>query len=184
MNDEQCIEASQRWLESVVIGLNLCPFARSELENDRIRFVVSRAVCENELLACMNDELQALERESDIETTLIIHPDVLNDFFDYNQFLDRADQLLEATELVGVYQVASFHPNYQYGGTQAEDPGNYRNRSPFPMLHLLREDSVGRAIDSYSGIHEIPERNIATMEKLGAEHLHQLLEKCSGSKAN
>ncbi|MEM7277665.1 MAG: DUF1415 domain-containing protein [Pseudomonadota bacterium] len=178
MNDEDCIEASRRWVQTVVVGLDLCPFAKYELEHNRLRFVVSRASCENELLVSMNDELQRLERDKEIETTLIIHPDVLSDFLDYNQFLDRADQLLEATELAGEYQVASFHPDYQYADTQPDEPGNYRNRSPFPMLHLLREDSVERVIDSRSDIHEIPERNIARMNELGTDALRRLLSDC------
>ncbi len=178
MNDEQCIQATRRWVQTVVIGLELCPFAQYEFENDRLRFVVSRASCENELLAFVSNELQLLERQGGIETTLIIHPDVLADFLDYNQFLDRADQLLEATELAGEYQVASFHPDYQYADTQPDEPGNYRNRSPFPMLHLLREDSVERAVDSRSDIHEIPERNIARMNELGTDALRRLLSDC------
>lgn len=182
MDKPQIERASRQWLEEIVVGLNLCPFARRELVNNRVRFVVSEAASEDALLQVLQEELRFLEENPDTETTLLIHPGVLTDFDDYNDFLAAVDGLLELLELEGVFQVASFHPGYRFAGTGVEDAENYTNRSPFPLLHLLREASVERAIGSHPEPDAIPERNIALMEDLGAEEMRQRLSRIQSPK--
>jgi len=171
-------DSVSRWLESVVVDLNLCPFAKRELTNNRVRFTVTGAENEERLLAALEDEFELLGSDPSIETTLLIHPNVLNDFYDYNQFLDYADRLLVEMELDGVYQIASFHPEYQFGGTNPDDVENYTNRSPYPMLHILREASLERAIADYPNIDQVPTRNVELMNRLGVEKLRSLLAAC------
>lgn len=180
MNSEDVIAATQRWLDSLVIELNLCPFAKRERINNRIRFAVSDASTEDELLHALQAEIIRLDDDAAIETTLLIHPAVLRDFHDYNAFLDHADALLVALDREGVYQVASFHPHYQFSDTDAEDAENFTNRSPYPMLHLLREDSLDRAIDSHPDVEAIPARNIELLNQMGGEKLRALREACFG----
>jgi hypothetical protein len=166
------VAATRAWLEKVVIGLNLCPFAREPFNARRIRFRESAARDEQTLLAHLAEELTRL-RDADpkeLETTLLIHPHVLGDFLAYNDFLDLADQALVELELDGVIQIASFHPAYRFEGTEPDDVTNGTNRSPYPMLHLLREDSVARAVESYPDADKIPERNMETMRKLGEKN--------------
>jgi len=157
------------WLEAVVVGLNLCPFAKLPIRQGRIRVAVSDARDENELLSDLADELARLQQAdpAQCETTLLIHPQVLADFHQYNDFLDAADTLLDRLALEGEFQVASFHPDYQFADTTADDVTNCSNRSPFPMLHLLREASVEAAIDSVGDTDAIVERNMARLRELG-----------------
>lgn len=162
------IAATRHWVETVVVGLNLCPFAQRELQRDTVRFAVTAATTERALLEALADELARLETDPGVETTLLIHPQVLDDFIDYNDFLDDADTLLANAGLDGIYQIASFHPRYQFADTEPDDPENYTNRSPFPLLHLLRESSVARAVDTYADVEGIPERNVDTMRGLDA----------------
>lgn len=178
LENDKIASGVRRWVESVVVGLNLCPFAMRELLNNRVRFAVTPADSEEQLLMALESELILLEGNSAIETTLLIHPQVLQDFEEYNQFLDLADLLLFQMDFEGVYQVASFHPNYQFSGTQADDAENYTNRSPYPMCHLIREDSLERAIASYPDIDQVPTRNIALMNSLGQNRLRSLLQAC------
>lgn len=163
------VGATRLWLEKAVIGLNLCPFAKAV--RNRLRYTVSSARTPQALLDDLIGELQLL-RDADpaqIETTLLIHPDVLGEFLEYNDFLDVADDAVAELGLAGVIQVASFHPHYRFEGTEPEDIGNYSNRSPYPMLHLLREASVERAVTSFPDVAAIPERNIDTLKRLGRE---------------
>ncbi|KYP12698.1 MAG: hypothetical protein A0129_00860 [Limnobacter sp. CACIAM 66H1] len=176
--DLEVIEATRRWVEQVVVAFNLCPFAKRELVKDRVRFVVSKARDEATLLDELAHELALLNVDGSIETTLLIHPQVLQDFYQYNDFLTAADELLVDMNLEGVYQVASFHPDYQFGGTDPGDVENYTNRSPYPMLHLLREDSLSEAIDNYPDVDLIPERNIDCMNEQGLEKMQALLTAC------
>ncbi|MFA7482881.1 MAG: DUF1415 domain-containing protein [Vulcanimicrobiota bacterium] len=164
----------ERWLRDRVVGWNLCPFARKELLQQTIRFRVSQAEDEETLLADLVAEFELLDQDSSIETTLLIHPRLLTNFADYNDFLGLAEALLEQMELEGIYQIASFHPQYQFSGTGPDDPENYTNRSPYPLLHILREDSVTQATDSYSGVEQIPERNISLMNEKGQAELQKL----------
>ncbi|MFN4044494.1 DUF1415 domain-containing protein [Limnobacter sp.] len=176
--DLEIIEATRRWVEQVVVAFNLCPFAKRELVKDRVRFVVSKARDEATLLDELAHELALLNVDEAVETTLLIHPQVLQDFYHYNDFLEAADELLVDMNLEGVYQVASFHPDYQFGGTEPDDVENYTNRSPYPMLHLLREDSLSEAIDNYPEVDLIPERNIDCMNEQGLEKMQTLLSAC------
>jgi hypothetical protein len=168
----------RRWVESIVVDLNLCPFAKHELVNDRVRFTVTDASTETALLTALESELVLLTRDLAVETTLLIHPDVLNSFSDYNQFLDLADGLLAQMELEGVLQIASFHPDYQFADTEVDDSENYTNRSPYPVLHILREDSLERAVASMPDIDQVPVRNIETMNHIGAERLRVMMSAC------
>jgi uncharacterized protein len=169
------IEATRQWVTDFVVGLELCPFARRELDSNRIRITVTDAETEEQLLLALHQEMTYLSHHSDTETTLLVHPKTLREFSDYNQFLDYVDQLLEQQDLVGIYQVASFHPQYQFGGTGVDDPENYSNRSPFPMLHIIREESLEKALASYPDIETVPERNIALMNAMGGKKLAEQL---------
>ncbi len=163
------IEATQAWLEKAVIGLNLCPFAKAVHVKQQIRWVQSEARDTEALLADLVTELQTLAAaDADlIDTTVLVHPQVLGDFADYNDFLDLADAALVELELDGVLQIASLHPDYQFADTAIDDIGNFSNRSPHPTLHLLREDSVDRAVAAVPDAEHIYERNIETLEALG-----------------
>ena len=163
------IADTRLWLQRAVIGLNLCPFAKAVVVKDQVRFVLSDATTPDALLETLGEELLRLRDTpaTDIDTTLIVHPQVLGDFLDYNDFLDEADGLVEALDLDGVLQVASFHPDYQFAGTAPDDIGNATNRAPYPTLHLLREDSVARAVDAYPEPDGIIDRNLETLERLG-----------------
>ena len=167
----------QRWLERAVIGLNLCPFAKAVYAKHQVRIVVSDASTERALLEELGEEMARLRDTpvEQIDTTLLVHPQVLQDFLDYNDFLDDADALVEAMDLDGVLQVASFHPHYQFAGTEPDDAENLTNRAPYPILHLLREDSVDRAVEAYPDPDSIIERNVATMQALGSEGFRKLL---------
>lgn len=168
---------TRRWIERAVIGLNLCPFAKAVYVKEQVRFVLSDATTTEALLEQLVEELVLL-RETDaaqIDTTLIIHPLVLTDFLDYNDFLENADAAVEALDLQGILQVASFHPDYQFAGAAPDDISHYTNRSPYPTLHLLREDSVERAVAAFPDPDVIVERNIQTLDKLGHEGWRRLL---------
>ena len=173
------IAETKHWLERAVIGLNLCPFAKAVYVKQQVRFVLSDASTPEALLEQLAEELLLLRDTpaGEIDTTLIVHPDVLQDFLDYNDFLDNADAVVEALDLDGVLQVASFHPAYQFAGTAPDDAENLTNRAPYPCLHLLREDSVARAVAAYPEPDSIIERNIKTMQALGAEGFAALLNK-------
>lgn len=178
-SDEAIILAVRKWVETFVVGMNLCPFAKRELVKGRVRFVTTAASTQEELLTVLHAELEVLNADPSVETTLLIHPDVLQDFYDYNDFLSFADSLLVDMALEGTYQIASFHPDYQFGGTHPDDAENYTNRAPYPVLHLLREESLERVIADYPDVDDIPERNIELMNKLGAAKLQALLQSCS-----
>lgn len=168
-DDDAIIAATERWLERAVIGLNLCPFAKAVHVKKQIRYVVSPATSPEQLLETLMDELQLLSDTDPekIDTTLLIHPFVLNDFLDYNEFLDVADAAVEDMQLDGELQVASFHPDYQFAETDQNDISNYTNRAPYPILHLLREESIERAVAAFPEASEIFDKNIETMEQLG-----------------
>ncbi len=178
MSEESVLQATRQWVEDVVVGYNLCPFAKRELVRNQVRFVVSGADNEESLLQALHSELLRLEDEPEIETTLLIHPRVLRDFATYNEFLDAADGLLTYLDMEGVYQIASFHPDYQFADTEPDAAENYTNRSPFPMLHLLREASLEAAIDNHPDVDGIPQRNIELMNKLGAGKMREILTAC------
>ena len=169
MTAEEIIAATRRWLERSVIGLNLCPFAESVYRGNRVRFRVSEQTSASGLLQDLRSELTGLHAADPqhCETVLLIHPLVLADFVEYNDFLDVCEATVAELGLEGELQVASFHPDYRFAGTQSEDIENYTNRSPFPMLHLLREASVERAVAAVPDPQEIYRRNIRTLRDLG-----------------
>ncbi|MGO4222353.1 DUF1415 domain-containing protein [Lysobacter sp. TAF61] len=178
MSGEDPIAATRRWLERAVIGLNLCPFAKAVYVKQQVRFVLSAATSTDALREELAAELALLAATDpeQTDTTLLIHPQVLGEFLDYNDFLDQADAVVAALGLEGDIQIASFHPDYQFAGTAIDDVGNCSNRSPYPMLHLLREASVERAVAAFPDPDVIVERNIATLERLGIEGWRRLLE--------
>jgi uncharacterized protein len=174
--DHTFIADTQTWLTRAVIGLQLCPFAKAVHLKNQIRYVVSHARQPQALLETLVQELQHLVQADPqvIETTLLIHPDVLTDFFDYNDFLDIADAALLELDLDGVLQIASFHPQYQFAGTDPDAIENHTNRSPYPTLHLLREASIESAMQNFEGADAIVDRNIATLQHLGLEGWRKL----------
>lgn len=175
---QQMIEQTQQWLERAVIGLNLCPFAKAVHVKKRIRFVVSSALDEQTLLVEVLEELQLLydaEIEA-LETTLLIIPHVFDGFLPFNDFLDHAERAVGELSLDGEIQIASFHPEYQFAGTSPWDIENYSNRSPWPVLHFLRESSVERAVATYPDTAQIYQRNIETLKKLGREGWDKLMQ--------
>ena len=168
----------RHWLEHAVIGLNLCPFAKREFDNDRVRFSMSDANSEEQLLSSLIAELELLNQDDSIETTLLIHPGVLQNFYDYNDFLDVADGLLIELNLEGIYQIASFHPDYQFADTDYDDVENFTNRSPYPLLHIIREQTLELAIAGYPDADGIPERNIALLKQMGKDKMQTLFKSC------
>lgn len=168
VEQEHIISQVQSWLEEVVIGLNLCPFAARPTKAGQVRFVVSEARDEEALLQDLQSELERLETTapSILETTLLIIPHMLRDFMDYNLYLNWVDQLIARRGWEGEFQVASFHPDYQFEGTDAEDAENLTNRSPYPILHLLREQSLENMLARYPDSDQIPENNIQRMNRL------------------
>lgn len=174
------VAETRAWVERAVIGLNLCPFAKAPQVKGLVRYVASKATDAEALLGDLVDELGRLagtppER---IETTLLIHPRALTDFTAFNDFLDVADSALAALGLDGVLQVASFHPDYRFAGTAADDLGNATNRSPYPTLHLLREASVDRAVAAFPEAEAIIEANIETLRRLGPQGWSELRRQC------
>lgn len=179
-HEPAAIAETRAWVTRAVVGLNLCPFAKAPLVKGQIRF----ALCETDdprvLLDVLRVQMQHLaDVESDeLETTLIVHPNVLCDFIDFNDFLQAADDTLGDLGLTGVLQVASFHPDYQFAGTRRDDIGNATNRSPYPTLHLLREESVERAVEAFPEADSIFDANIRTLEALGREGWSNLQAQC------
>ncbi|WP_414637023.1 DUF1415 domain-containing protein [Arenimonas sp.] len=179
LSDEVVLAAMRDWLEKAVIGLNLCPFAKAVHVKRQVRYVVSQAATEEALLEDLLHELQLLASADpgDIETTLLVHPGVLGDFLDYNDFLDIADAAVEELGLDGVLQVASFHPQYQFADSEPDDMANFSNRAPYPTLHLLREDSVDKAVAAFPEADRIYEANIRTLRELGPAGWRRLFTK-------
>jgi uncharacterized protein len=178
VDERAAIDQTRRWIELVVIGLNLCPFARRVFAGELIRYVVTPATVPDALLSALAAELTALASapRSTVETTLLVHPNALTDFLDYNDFLADADRLIDELGLRGVIQIASFHPQYRFAGTKPDAVENYTNRSPYPMLHLLREESVSEVNRDPAVMVGIPEQNIATMRALGRSRVLEMLK--------
>lgn len=185
MDEHTVLQATRAWVEHAVIGLNLCPFAKAPQVKGQVRYVVSHATDPAALLADLIRELERLaESPADkIETTLLIHPQVLGDFDEYNGFIEVAEDTVAELGLEGVLQVASFHPQFQFEGTEPDDVTNATNRSPYPTLHLIREDSIDRAVDAFPEAEAIYEVNIATMEKLGDTGWAELQRRCAADAA-
>ncbi len=178
--ERRVVAETRCWLEHVVIGLNLCPFAKAVVARGQVRFAVTASADEAALRASLRDELSLLAAAdpAEIDTTLLIFPHALPDFDDYNDFLDEADALLGEMVLDGVIQVASFHPDYRFAGTEPDDVTNATSRSPWPMLHLLREASVERAVDAVPDTEAIVEANMRTLRALGKDGWEALRRRC------
>lgn len=164
-------EHTKQWLEKAVIGLNLCPFAKAPHVKNLVRIVVSEARHLDGFLEDLDRELQLLGNTpaSELETTLLVHPTLFPDFETFNQMLEIADDAVVENELEGIVQIAPFHPDFQFEGTEADDISNYTNRSPYPTLHLIREDSIAKAAEAFPDVSAIFDRNIALLEKMGHE---------------
>ena len=165
------------WVKDFVVGLNLCPFARPLLASEALRVTVCEANDDEGVAAALLDEIQLIQKasESEVATTLVVFPNALQGFDGYLAFLDGAQQLLEEMGLLGVLQLASFHPDYQFAGEPIEAASHFTNRAPFPMIHVLREAMVTRALETYPNPEQIPERNIQRLEGFGRERLQQML---------
>lgn len=176
-SDEQVLAEMRHWIEQAVIGLNLCPFAKSVYVKNQVRLVVSRARNIDALLDDLDRELELLKSTpaEQVDTTLLVHPTLFPDFFVFNDFLNVVDEVVEEHELEGVIQVAPFHPAFQFEDTEADDADNLTNRAPYPTLHLLREDSIDRAVESGDSAEDIVERNLKTVRALGLEGWKRLL---------
>ncbi len=179
------IDATRLWVERAVIGLGLCPFAAAVHAGQRIRFQVTQERTAAALMVELRSELELLQSvdPAQCETTLLIHPWVLNDFVEYNEFLHICDDVVRDLDLEGEIQIASFHPQYQFAGTQPDDIENYTNRSPYPTLHLLRELSVERALAAIPDPASIYENNIRCMRRLGAAGWHTLFPTAPSTQA-
>ncbi|RDJ99168.1 DUF1415 domain-containing protein [Paraburkholderia lacunae] len=173
------VAATRRWLTRAVIGLNLCPFAKAVHVKGQIRYAVSEAVDMEGVLIDLESELQALVAADPeaVDTTLLILPQALGDFLEYNDCLFFADRMLKQLRLEGVLQIASFHPHYQFEGSEPNDIENYTNRAPYPILHLLREDSIERAVRAFPDAEDIYERNQETLRKIGLAGWNELMER-------
>ena len=178
ITDSPAINRTRAWVEHAVIGLNLCPFAKAVHTKGQIRWVLSDATEPKALLLQLVEELQHLAQADPeaVDTTLIVHPQVLQDFYDFNDFLGVAEDTLAELDLEGVLQIASFHPQFQFADAEPDDIGNATNRAPFPTLHLLREDSIERAVQAFPEAETIYERNIATLQRLGPEGWRKLMD--------
>lgn len=179
---ETILAETRAWVERAVIGLNLCPFAKAVQVRDQIRYVVSDATEADALLGILREELSLLAAADParVETTLLIHPCALTDFAEFNDFLGVAEAAVEASGYSGVLQVASFHPQYQFAGTAVDDVTNATNRSPYPTLHLLREESIDRAVAAFPEASTIYEGNIRTLRALGPQGWAALQAHCRG----
>ena len=169
---------TKKWITEVVIGCNFCPFAAKEVKKDTIHYCVEYATSMEHCLQTFMQECNRLDNDPGIETTLLIFPNAVPGFEDYLELLDLAGQLLEEHNYEGVYQVASFHPQYRFAGSTEDDAANYTNRSIYPMLHLLREESIEKALEKYSDPESIPERNIRFAHEKGVEYMRKLREAC------
>lgn len=175
-------QATQNWLKNIVIGFNFCPFARKVWLQDKVAYRVCTADSMEAMLEALVVACQELDVNTTLETTLLIFPSGLDDFGDYLELLGIAEGLLEQMEYTGIYQLASFHPNYMFGGTTANDVSNYTNRSPYPMLHLLREESIEKALEHYPNPEAIPEQNIALANQKSLATWRALLQACHTSE--
>ena len=171
-------EQTINWIKSVVIDCNFCPFAAKAILKKSIRYIIKSNVTLDESLEALKEELNYLETDTDIETSFIIFENNFSDFDDYLDLVKRAEQLLNEDDFDGIYQIASFHPNYCFEGSDNDDAANYTNRSIYPMLHLLREESIEKVLEKYADPESIPERNIRFAHEKGLEYMRKLRETC------
>jgi len=175
MQSDQVIEAVKYWLEKTIIGFNFCPFAKKEFVNHRVHYEVVDETNQQEMLLALVHEIERLDRSAEIETTLLILPVGLESFLDYLDFITLAEDLLVELDYEGIYQLASFHPDYCFEGVQQTDVSNYTNRSPYPIIHLLREASLEKVLAKYPNPELIPETNIQQAEEKGGEVFQAIL---------
>ncbi|MBK8557452.1 MAG: DUF1415 domain-containing protein [Lewinellaceae bacterium] len=178
MTETTIIAQTTNWIKSVVIGCNFCPFAAKALLKKGIRFVVSPESSVAKSMENLADEFRFLDNNPETETTLLIFPDNFSDFNEYLDLVDLAEALLDDLGYEGIYQVASFHPEYVFAGAEDDDPANYTNRSIYPMLHIIREDSITAALENYPGAENIPEHNIAFAQQKGLLYMQMLRAAC------
>jgi uncharacterized protein len=181
--DQTYIAATKAWLDSFIIAYGICPFAKRERECDSIRFSVHHHTDMEMCLLNVITECLQLDIDDELETTLLIYPHAFENFDDYLDFLALAEDLLIEQGYEGIYQLASFHPDYCFDGVAIDDPANYTNRPPYPMLHLLRESSIERAVSQYPDPENIPQHNIELTRHLGLAKLQQLLAACYTAKS-
>jgi hypothetical protein len=172
------IQQTIKWIQSFVIELNLCPFAKHEMDNDTARILVSPSTTFEDGLIDFMTEIEYLNSNPTVGTTLLLFPHFLDDFIDYLDFVDFTEEALVNTQHLGIYQIATFHPAYCFHGTRVDDVSNYTNRSPYPMLHILREEMLDRAIAYYGDTESIPANNIACLKKLGLTDVKTRLQNC------
>lgn len=182
-NDDVITTQTQSWIETVIIGLNFCPFAKREYDRGNIRYSICHDIQIEHCLHKLIDECIELDSKPEIETTLLIFPDSFIDFDDYLDFVDLARSLLDDQGYTGTYQIATFHPDYCFDDSTDTDPANYTNRSPYPMLHIIREASLERALQNYPKPEEIPTRNIELARSQGQAKMQALLDACYKYKA-
>ncbi len=176
IDDEIIIQKTKNWITDVVIACNFCPFAAREIHRGSVHFEVQKNATIKKALNTLNTLLLQLNSTKEIETTLLIFSNSFLDFNEYLNLVDYSERFLKKNNYEGIYQVASFHPDYLFAGSNSNDPSNYTNRSPYPMLHILREESLTKAIDSYPDIENVPERNIAFTKEKGLFYMQQLLK--------
>jgi hypothetical protein len=172
--DAKVVESTRNWIRDIVIGLNFCPFARQPFKEELILYKVDETTNTAVALESFINTCRFLEDNPEIETALLILPNGFSDFDEYLDLVDLSEKLLKAEGFEGVYQVASFHPGYIFAGSNDNDPANYTNRSPYPMLHLLRENLLTIAIDKHANVDDIPNQNIAKAQSLGLEYFKKL----------
>lgn len=175
VSDVPCVQQTIQWVREFVIKLNLCPFAKREMDKGAIRVQASLAESIDDAMTDLMVEVELLGLNSDIETTLLVFPSCLNDFYDYLVFIDMAEAMLQANGQEGIYQLATFHPDYCFADANTDDVTNYTNRSPYPMVHLLREEQVEQAIAFYGDTEQIPENNMACLRKLGLDEVKKMV---------
>ena len=178
-NKENVVAQTKKWIVDVVVGCNFCPFAGREVKRGTIAYEVLENASAATVLTAFEAALKKMGASPEIETTFLILPQGFGRFSDYLKLVSSAENLLKKKGYEGIYQVASFHPQYLFAGSLPNDPSNYTNRSPYPMLHLLREESVSRAVDSYPDTHKIPEKNVAFAKQKGLAYMQALLAACT-----
>jgi uncharacterized protein len=174
LSNETIIAHTKKWITDVVVGCNFCPFAAREVKRGSIHYEVINTTNTERVLESLVIQFNQLDSNAEIETPLLILPEGFSNFDEYLALVDIADDLLLAEKYEGIYQLASFHPQYLFEGSNEDDPANYTNRSPYPMLHILREESLSKAIDSYTDVDSIPQRNIEYAQRKGLQHMKLL----------
>lgn len=180
--DDQAISQTRAWIDTVIVALNFCPFAKRELDRDSVRFRVIRENSLEQYLLALIDECVLLDQDPEIETSLLILPQDFAAFDTFLDLLEMANALLVEQGYIGIYQLASFHPDYCFANAPADDAANYTNRSPVPLLHLIRESSIERALTGYPQPEQIPERNMALARDKGTAEMQALLAACCRDK--